>query len=98
MSKRVHMLGTCILRWMKEVSPRVVIVENVAEWMDWGPLIQKCRVQSSECRGGGEPELDAQGRVVWVHDVARKGEKWRWWLRQARRPNGCAPRGKAVAA
>lgn len=38
-SKRVHMLGWCIARWMREVSPRVVFIENVPEWRDWGPTI-----------------------------------------------------------
>lgn len=40
-SKRVHMLGYCIIRWMKETKPRAVEVENVPEWVDWGPLIHK---------------------------------------------------------
>lgn len=77
-SKRVHMLGTCILRWMKDTAPRVVLVENVAEWMDWGPLIEKRDERGRVVR-------DAQGRAVWTHDPARKGTKWRWWLRQAKR-------------
>lgn len=38
-SKRVHMLGWCIARWMREESPRVVFVENVPEWKDWGPTV-----------------------------------------------------------
>lgn len=36
-SQRVHMLGWCIARWMKELAPRVVFIENVPEWKDWGP-------------------------------------------------------------
>ena len=39
-SKRVHMLGWCIARWMEDVAPRIVLVENVPEWLDWGPMIQ----------------------------------------------------------
>lgn len=38
-SKRVHMLGWCIARWMEDVAPRVVMIENVPEWKDWGPTI-----------------------------------------------------------
>lgn len=38
-SKRVHMLGWCIARWMEEVGPRIVMIENVPEWKDWGPTI-----------------------------------------------------------
>ncbi len=38
-SKRVHMLGWCIARWMEEVAPRIVLIENVPEWQDWGPTV-----------------------------------------------------------
>lgn len=38
-SKRVHMLGWCIARWMEEAQPRIVLIENVPEWKDWGPTI-----------------------------------------------------------
>lgn len=38
-SKRVHMLGWCIGRWMKDAQPRIVLIENVPEWKDWGPTI-----------------------------------------------------------
>ena len=46
-SKRVHMLGWCIARWMEEVQPRIVLIENVPEWRDWGPTIER-----PEGRGG----------------------------------------------
>ena len=39
-SKRVHMLGWCIARWMEEAAPRIVLIENVPEWLDWGPTIE----------------------------------------------------------
>lgn len=77
-SKRVHMLGTCILRWMKETSPRLVLVENVAEWMDWGPIVAKTHAN-------GKPKRDEQGRILYTIDPERRGTKWRWWLQQARK-------------
>jgi len=40
-SPRIHMLGICILRWVRDCLPRVVLIENVAEWRNWGPLIQR---------------------------------------------------------
>lgn len=40
-SKRVHMLGWCIARWMEEVQPRIVLIENVPEWQDWGPTLER---------------------------------------------------------
>ena len=77
-SKRVHMLGVCILRYMADLSPRVVMVENVPEWLDWGPLVEK-RDEA------GRVVRDAKGRALWTHDPARRGQKWRWWVRQCKR-------------
>jgi DNA (cytosine-5)-methyltransferase 1 len=77
-SKRVHMLGWCIARWMREVSPRLVLIENVPEWKDWGPLIPK-----RDSRG--RPVKDAQGRAVMVQDPARKGKHYRALLRYMRK-------------
>lgn len=52
-SKRVHMLGWCIARWMEEVGPRIVEIENVPEWLGWGPTIVKdgVRVQDPARKG-----------------------------------------------
>ncbi len=53
-SKRVHMLGWCIARWMEEVAPRIVLIENVPEWKDWGPTIERedgTRVQDPARKG-----------------------------------------------
>lgn len=72
-SKRVHMLGWCIARWMEQVAPRVVLIENVPEWLDWGPLVDKRDHR-------GELVLDQAGRPVRVHDPKRKGMHFRrWW-------------------
>lgn len=30
--------GDVVLRWAREVRPRVLVCENVEEWEDWGPL------------------------------------------------------------
>lgn len=77
-SKRVHMLGWCIARWMEEASPRLVMIENVPEWRDWGPLVPRLDERGREVR-------DAQGRVVMVHDRARKGQHFRRWWRYCER-------------
>lgn len=77
-SKRVHMLGACILRYMADLEPRMVAVENVPEWLDWGPLVEKRDERGRVMR-------DAQGRALWVHDAQRKGQRWRWWVRQCRK-------------
>lgn len=30
--------GEVVVRWAREVRPRIIICENVKEWEDWGPL------------------------------------------------------------
>lgn len=77
-SKRVHMLGWCIARWMEQVAPRVVLIENVPEWLDWGPLVDK-----RDHHGHIVP--DQAGRPIRVHDPERKGVHFRRWWRYCER-------------
>ncbi len=37
--KNVRSLAWVAVRWAKSVSPRVIILENVEEFQDWGPLL-----------------------------------------------------------
>lgn len=30
--------GHCVIKWAEQVGPRIIMVENVAEFMDWGPI------------------------------------------------------------
>jgi DNA (cytosine-5)-methyltransferase 1 len=77
-SKRVHMLGWCIARWMEEARPRVAWIENVPEWREWGPLIPKRHKN-------GKPVRDDQGRILYQVDPARKGQHFRKWWRYCER-------------
>lgn len=73
-SKRVHMLGWCIARWMEDARPRIVMIENVVEWKKWGPLIPRVDRQGRAVIGpDGKPEL--------VADPEREGQHYRRWLR-----------------
>jgi len=38
-SKNIRDLGWVVYGWAKTVRPRVIILENVEEWQDWGPLV-----------------------------------------------------------
>lgn len=77
-AKRVHMLGWCIARWLKDESPRAFIVENVQEWQEWGPAVAKLDAD-------GRPVLDANGRVMRTNCPNRKGSHFRKWLRYVKR-------------
>lgn len=37
-SKNIRDLAWVIYGWAKTVRPRIIMLENVQEWMDWGPL------------------------------------------------------------
>lgn len=78
-SPRVHMLGWCIARWMREAAPRVVLVENVPEWKHWGPLVPRRDERGRVMR---DPDT---GKVLRIADPARKGQHFRRWLSYCRR-------------
>ncbi len=73
-SKRVHMLGWCIARWMEDATPRIVLIENVPEWQGWGPLMVKRH-------RNGRPVRDAQKRIVRVQNPKHEGQHFRKWWR-----------------
>ena len=37
-SAKIRSLASVAIRWAREVKPRVIILENVVEFLDWGPL------------------------------------------------------------
>ncbi|MEO7959867.1 MAG: DNA cytosine methyltransferase [Fibrobacteria bacterium] len=38
-SKRVRSLASVVVKYAKEISPRVILLENVPEFLTWGPLL-----------------------------------------------------------
>lgn len=38
--KKIRALAWVVVRWAKAVKPRVIILENVEEFADWGPLLE----------------------------------------------------------
>jgi DNA (cytosine-5)-methyltransferase 1 len=85
-SKRRRSLAWVVVRWMGQVRPEVVTLENVQEIQTWGPLIAK-----RDKATGRVLKLDgsvaAKGEVVRVQDQQlvpdprHKGRIWRAWLR-----------------
>ena len=39
-SRQLRSLGWVVVRWAAAVKPRVIICENVPEWLDWGPVVK----------------------------------------------------------
>lgn len=52
-NKKVRGLAWVAARWAARVKPRVIILENVEEFLEWGPLIKdaegKCRPDPARC-------------------------------------------------
>jgi DNA (cytosine-5)-methyltransferase 1 len=49
-NKRIHGIAWVVVRWTKAVRPRVIILENVEEFREWGPLAddgRPCALRSS---------------------------------------------------
>jgi DNA (cytosine-5)-methyltransferase 1 len=63
--KKIRGLAWVAAKWAKRVRPRVIILENVREFEDWGPLIH--------LRIDGKPQHTANGDLVMVPDKGRKG-------------------------
>ena len=66
---RIRDLGWTVVEWAREVRPRHIIVENVPEYLTWGPL-----------HPADHPEPDLRNQP----DPARVGETWEAWVRALR--------------
>lgn len=49
--KSIRSLAWVIVRWAQQVQPRVIILENVREFADWGPLVPRWRCRECDWRG-----------------------------------------------
>lgn len=73
-----RMLPWEIVRWLTELDVDDVIIENVHQFQDWGPLIQKTDAD-------GRPMIDPRTGKAWmVPDPAHKGEYFADFIRQIR--------------
>ena len=60
-SKKIRGLAWVVIDWAREVRPRVIMLENVEEWIDWGPLTedgQPCKVRKGETFEKWKAELE----------------------------------------
>lgn len=63
-SPRVRGLAWVVIRWAKRVKPRVIMLENVEEFADWGPLCEE-----------GLPIKEKAGTTfrLWLNQLRRFG-------------------------
>lgn len=74
--KRIRSLAWVVVKWAAEVRPRVIILENVREFEDWGPLIQKVV--------RGKRQILDDGSPVLIPDPTRKGHSFKRWAGRLR--------------
>lgn len=54
----------CVTKWAEQVRPRMIFVENVPEFLSWGPLVKRL----------------VKGKFQWVPDPKRKGAVFKAWV------------------
>ena len=74
--KEIRSLAWVVVKWAAEVRPRIIILENVREFEDWGPLVQKI--------ADGVPQVLDDGSPVLVPDPTRKGHSFKRWAGRLR--------------
>lgn len=73
-SKKIRGLAWVVIKWMAKVRPRVVCLENVKEFQDWGPLTKD-----------GQPCKLRKGKTFrhWIKQMERLGYKVEYWVLRA---------------
>lgn len=71
--REIRDLAWTVVLWAKRVRPRVIILENVEEFADWGPLI-------ATVEGKWKPCPDRCGATFnrWVGELRRLGYRVEW--------------------
>lgn len=49
--KRIRSLAWIVCRWAAQVKPRIIALENVREFADWGPLVPRLRCEQCGWKG-----------------------------------------------
>lgn len=68
-ARRIRGLAGVVLRWAKKVRPRVIFVENVEEFKDWGPL---------GADNLPDPERRGKNFARWVSTLRNMGYEVQW--------------------
>lgn len=79
-SPRVRGLAWIVIRWARRVKPRVIMLENVEEFADWGPLL-----------ADGTPCPDRRGKTFALWRNQLRGAGYQVEMRQLRACDYGAP-------
>lgn len=72
-SRKVRGLAWVVIKWAQKVRPRVIMLENVEEFQDWGPL-------APACDRHGRIRIDADGKVVMLPCGINRGQTFFRWV------------------
>ncbi|MCV0428347.1 MAG: DNA cytosine methyltransferase [Roseibium sp.] len=72
-SKNVRDLAWTVVTWAKRARPRVIILENVVEFLTWGPVVQDENGKFRPCK-----KRAGQTFKKWVGELKRLGYKLEW--------------------
>lgn len=69
LDRNIRDLAWVVVRWAEEVKPDVIILENVEEFVTWGPLYED-----------GKPIVELRGQTFedWTRRLKRAGYKVQW--------------------
>lgn len=89
-SQKRRGLAWVVLKWARRVRPRVIMLENVEEFQEWGPLVLKkdaggqvLRFPDGKPMKTPCPELKGQEFDKFVGQLERQGYKVEWKLMRA---------------
>lgn len=71
--REIRDLAWTVVLWARRARPRVIILENVEEFRDWGPLIDDGNGQWKPC-----PARRGETFSRWVGDLRRLGYRVEW--------------------
>lgn len=87
-SKKIRGLAWVVLKWAGTVKPRVISMENVVEFMTWGPLVaardKQGRVMKQDGTVGAPGECVPLSAQKLVPDKRRTGSTFRQFVRELR--------------
>lgn len=71
--RNIRDLAWTVVLWARRARPAVIIVENVEEFEDWGPLTERAPGVFVPC-----PDRAGETFKVWVKDLKRLGYRVEW--------------------
>lgn len=76
--RKIRDLAWVVVKFARTFRPRVIALENVEEFREWGPLTQKIDAD-------GKPVVDLLGNPVMIPCKERKGQTFQEWVAGLRR-------------